>query len=83
MKKLGILSDDHLKTSLVYDKYDSDDDMSLKDAHDKAVSIFNSLDASENKYIDNDVIIFNEFHKKRHNLIGTLRRNPEKSIFSK
>lgn len=61
MKKLGILSDDHLKTSLVYDKYDSDDDMSLKDAHDKAVSIFNSLDASENKYIDNDVIILAEF----------------------
>lgn len=80
LKKLGVLTDDELKTDYVYDKYNLDEDLTFSQAYDRAVDIFNNLDDDEKLYIRNDVIILPEFWRNYHLIYPGFDR--EKITFS-
>lgn len=57
LKRLGVVTDDELKTDYEYTKYNKKEDMTDAEARAYAREVFDQLDADELKYIDNDVII--------------------------
>lgn len=57
LKRLGVVTDDELKTDFDYIKFNQDEDMTEEEARDYAAEIFNNLNADEMKYIRNDVIL--------------------------
>ena len=57
MKRLGVVSDDELKTDFDYLKHNRDEDMTTDEAREYAQKIYESLTPEEIKYIQNDVIL--------------------------
>lgn len=57
LKRLGVVTDDELKTDYEYTKYNKKEDMTDDEARQYARQVFDQLDEDELKYIDNDVII--------------------------
>src|SRR5699024_5288074 len=55
--RLGVITEDELKTDFDYLKYNLDDDLTEQQAREYAIKIFNSLGSDELTYIKNDVII--------------------------
>lgn len=57
LKRLGVVTDDELKTDFDYLKYNKKEDMSEAEARRYAQKIFNSLKPDQLTYIRNDVIL--------------------------
>src|SRR5699024_6919974 len=57
MKRLGVVTDDELKTDFDYIKFNKDDDMTDEQSREYAYQVFKSLNDDELKYIRNDVIL--------------------------
>ena len=57
LKRLGVVTDDELKTDFDYTKHNLDKDLPYYEARIYAQSIFNQLDKDELQYIRNDVIL--------------------------
>lgn len=57
LKRLGVITDDELKTDYNYTQYNKDENMTEIEARTYAKQVFNGLDLDEQKYIRNDVII--------------------------
>lgn len=57
LKRLGVVSDDELKTDFNYTKYNLEKDLTDAEARKYARKIFNNLTSDEIKYIENDVIL--------------------------
>lgn len=57
MKRLGVVTDDELKTDFDYTKHNLKEDLSDLKAREYAGNIFNQLTDDELKYIRNDVIL--------------------------
>lgn len=57
LQRLGLVSDDELKTDFDYLKYNIDHDMTDEQARKYAQTIFDGLKQDERKYIRNDVIL--------------------------
>ena len=57
MKRLGVVTDDELKTDFDYTKYNKQQDLTDTQARDYALQIFNQLSDDELRYIRNDVIL--------------------------
>lgn len=55
--KLNLVTEDELKTSFDYNKYDLEYDMTDQEMDQYCLKVFNHLDDNEFKYIDNDVIL--------------------------
>src|SRR5699024_11142752 len=55
--RLGVITEDELKTDFDYLKYNLDEDLTEQQAREYAIKIFNSLGSDELTYIKNDVII--------------------------
>lgn len=55
--KGGYISKEQTKTDLDYSKFDVPYDLTFEETLDEAVRIFNSLDADDFTYIDNDIIV--------------------------
>ena len=57
LKRLGVVTDDELKTDFDYTKHNLDHDLTDQQAREYATRIFNSLTDDELTYIRNDVIL--------------------------
>ncbi len=57
LKRLGVVTDDELKTDFDYRKYNKEEDMTDEQAREYAQQIFDQLTESELTYIRNDVIL--------------------------
>lgn len=57
MNKLGLMDDKYLKTTIDYEKYNLDKDMTYVESYDLAYNIYKNLSSDELTYIANDVII--------------------------
>ena len=57
LKRLGVVTDDELKTDFDYLKYNLQEDLTEEEAREYASNIFKQLNDSELKYIRNDVIL--------------------------
>src|SRR5699024_8305921 len=57
LKRLGVVTDDELKTDFDYLKYNLQQDLTEEEAREYASNIFKQLNDSELKYIRNDVIL--------------------------
>lgn len=57
LKRLGVITDDELKTDFDYKKYNLAEDLTDQQAREYAQKIFNGLSEDELTYIKNDVII--------------------------
>jgi len=57
LKRLGVVSDDELKTDFDYTKHNLKEDLSEEKAREYAQKIFHNLTPDELKYIRNDVIL--------------------------
>src|SRR5690625_4090405 len=57
LKRLGVVTDDELKTDFDYRKYNVEHDMTEKEARNYAKQIFEQLSEGELVYIRNDVIL--------------------------
>ena len=57
LKRLGVVTDDELKTDFDYLKYNLQQDLTEEEARGYASNIFKQLNDSELKYIRNDVIL--------------------------
>lgn len=55
--RIGVISEDELKTDYNYTKYNKDEDMTDDESREYAKEVFQNLDAKEKTYIRNDVII--------------------------
>lgn len=57
LKRIGVITDDELKTDFNYTRYNLDHDLTVDEARSYAYDIFSNLSNDEITYIRNDVII--------------------------